>query len=144
MIIIDSVAVRFFRAAAITVCPFIFIDQGIYGPTRGRIIKHEKAHWWQQLPFGVIGALLGAFVWLLLSWPLQLMSTVTVSVGAIEGWVVGQMVWRWFYLVGLPFGLPVWWNPCRRWWETAAYRAQGMCDDEIRKILSKPPYYLRG
>ena len=137
--VIDSVAVRWLRASAVTVCPFVFVDPDIHGPFRANTIKHECIHWRQQLWFGVIGAIIGIAIWVLLSWPPQPMTVATMGIGAIEGWVVGQLLWRALYLLCLP----VWYNPFRRFWETAAFRAEGLSDDAIERILKDPPYYLR-
>lgn len=139
---IDSVIVRLFRASAITICPIILVDPDLHGAARKRTLVHEWVHWRQQLLFGAVGALGGAVVWLALSWPPQPEMALTVGLGAIEGWVAGQLLWRWLYLVGVPLGLPIGWNPWRMHWETEAFRAQGLDDTEIRQILRGPPYYL--
>jgi hypothetical protein len=137
--VINSAFVRWLGVAGITICPFIFLDSKLSQKARARVLRHEDIHWWQQLLFGVIGAIVGTVVWGILSWPPQAEMIATFSLGAIEGWVAGQLLWRFLYL----FCLPVYWNPCRRYWETAAYRVDGFSDDEIRKILSEPPYRLR-
>ena len=137
--VIDSVAVRWFRASAVTICPIVFVDPDIHGPFRAKTIKHECVHWRQQLLFGVVGAVVGIAVWVLLSWPPQPKTVAPMGIGAIEGWVAGQLLWRFLYL----FCLPIYFNPCRRHWETAAFRAVGVSDDAIERILKGPPYYLK-
>lgn len=140
--VIDSTTVRLLRAAAITICPFILIDPNLRGAARLTVLRHEWVHWWQQFVFGAVGAFAGVVIWTALSWPLQPETVVVVSLGLVEGWVAGQLLWRWLYLVGFPFGLPIRWNWFRRRWESAAYRAQGLGDEEIKRILRKAPYYL--
>ncbi len=140
--IIESTTIAFFKATGVTICPFIFIATDLTAAGRKRVLVHEWVHWWQQFVFGVVGALIGIATWMVLSWPLQPESILVFGLGAIEGWVAGQLLWRWLYLVGFPFGLPFWYNWFRRRWETAAYRANGLSDSRIDEILQEPPYYL--
>ena len=56
----------------------------------------------------------------------------------IWGLGIGLVVWWLLYVLVLPFG----WNYFRKKWETEAYRAEGMKDEEITATLKKPPYYL--
>ena len=138
--IINAAIVRWIHVAAITICPIIIIDPEIKGAARRDLLVHEWAHMWQQYWFGCIGAMVGVGAWVMLSWPPQPAWVVTLIIGTIEGWVAGQLLWRFLYL----FCLPRWYNFFRRRWETVAFRAQGISDDEIKKILAKAPYHLRG
>lgn len=140
--VLESAAVRWVRAAAVTICPVILIDPELGGRVRSDVLKHEWAHWWQQFVFGVVGVAVGVSFWFVASWPPQPGTAVVMALGLIEGWVAGQLLWRWLYLVGLPFGLPIGWNPWRHRWETAAFLEEGRLPAEIRRWLRKPPYYL--
>ena len=137
--IIESKFVRILKAAAVTICPIIFVDPELEEHERRRILIHEWTHNRQQYWFGFGGAIVGAMVWLALSWPLAPSSSVALVIGLIEGWVAGQLLWRLLYLLVLPF----WWNPFRRYWETQAFLAEGKTEEEIARILKDPPYYLR-
>ncbi len=137
--IINAAITRWIHVAAITICPIIVIDSNIKGATRKNLLVHEWVHWWQQFWFGCIGIMVGVCVWIIFSWPPQPAWTVTLIIGVIEGWVAGQLLWRLLYLLCLPR----WYNPFRRRWETAAFRAQGLSDGEIKKILAGAPYHLR-
>lgn len=112
----------------ITVWPFLFLrvvpDNGMW--------KHEAVHWDQQGLTVLVGAFVGACI-----------ATLTG-----HGWWLaaggpsGLLLWYWLYLVGLPIGLPVGWNPFRAWMELQALRAQGFSEAEARAKLRKPPYRL--
>ena len=56
---------------------------------------------------------------------------------------VAWFAYYWLYLIGFPFGLPIWFNPFRARMERDAYRAEGFTDLQIDQKLRKAPYYLR-
>lgn len=136
--IVDSTFVRWIKAGALTVCPIIFIDPEITGSARKSIIIHEMVHWYDQLIFGCVGAVLAILLWLMMAWPLGSEAAVVLGLGLVEGWCAGVFLWRALYLLTLP----VKFNPFRRYWETKAMRAQGISDQEIEHRLRQPPYYL--
>jgi len=102
------------------------------------VIEHEKVHLRQQFFFGALFAIVGLAVWVVLGWPLQLSSAILAALGLVEGWVLGQLVWRALYLLVLPVG----WNPFRYRWEFEAYKTQVLDEVHIRRILKESPYYL--
>lgn len=57
---------------------------------------------------------------------------------ALYGFGVGLLLWWALYLLALPYG----WNPWRRRWEVEAFRAEGISDDEIERVLRGRPYFL--
>ena len=123
-------------AGAFTVAPFTFSRSPL---TPGGLV-HEGEHMRSQVRWGIIGAALGMLVWIVMGWPLQPATFLLALQGIVEGWVIAQFAWRFCYLCLLP----VWKNWFRERWERAAYRAEGLLDSDITKILRRKPYYLWG
>lgn len=104
------------HAGAIAMWPLILAHTGL-PPDCSALTLHEPRHLMQQL----------------------LMTLGLTVLFPPLSWVL----YYWLYLIGLPFGLPWWFNPFRAFVERDAYRAEGYLDCQIDQKLRKPPYYLK-
>jgi len=129
-------------AIAFTAWPFCFVAPGILITPRLR--SHEGMHGEQQLVAVVLGVLAAIGIGGAVSWPPSSDMALVCLVWAVEGYALGHLAWRWLYLIGFPLGLPVGWNPWRRWWETEAMLAEGRSAAEVEAALKNAPYYLWG
>lgn len=140
LVIKRSRIVSLFGASAITIWPFMLVAPNAL--LRRFLIAHEEVHGRHQMYFALGGAVAGAISGAVFGWPPDALSPLLVLLEAIVGYGAGHVLWRWLYLVGIPVGLPVGWNPFRAWTERAAYRAEGLSDASIDTILRDRPYYL--
>lgn len=131
---VRSKAVVFFRAAAITVFPFVFVHPELGGAALQRVVKHEKVHMRQQAPWSIAGLAISVLAAVLNATVLH------IHLGWLTAlYAVPPLSWFLLYLLALPVG----WNPFRRRWEAQAMReADGLDEDEILRRLRRPPYYL--
>jgi len=117
-------------AAAVTVWPFVLLARGEMMTARRRV--HEGTHWDQQCFLVCCGLLVGGLVTFFdgCGWWL------------VAGAPAGIALYAWLYIVGIPFGLPIGWNPFREWAERLAFRAEGVPDPMINEVLRRAPYRL--
>jgi hypothetical protein len=136
MIVVKTKAIRKLalvgiRAGAITILFWCICDP-LFDEESPALMLHEPRHSVQQIVCALIctplfmGAGFGLHVWWL--WALSP--------------VFGTLVWFWLYLVGLPIGLPWWFNPWREWMERDAYLVEGYHAAQLPTILRRSPYFL--